>query len=508
MSGSSSTCPVGSRALVLAALLAIGCVPVREARILPRPQDAALGPLDDCAAWDDPRLHAALDKRTHSREHQGNHAELLVNGDVAFTRRFENAHDADVVLVKTFIFSDDEIGRSTAELLMARARAGAFVVVQYDLRGSVMELDDIGEMMETSSVSGLFGEKRIFREMAEAGVMVVPTNALISPDELAVYGAWLDGEKPSGLASRIWQFFDLLDHMDHEKYWITGVRTADGGLELRAILGGMNIASEYAYGGTVAVDAGTGRGGWRDTDVELRGPVVNPIVDRFFDSLEYHLGAPLEAGLRERLNPPQPEVANARVRFVWNQPRARNHRSIEHLYRQLISATPPGQVVRLEAAYFAPGARVGRRLRVALCKDTRLAVITNSKDSVDAPFIVDASHFEFRRLLRIRPSAALFEWENDVAEGLGTLHSKVASFGTCGPVIVGSANLDAQSSEHNSESVVMIRDPQVRTAFDRMFGEDLSPERVDRITRAELERQGLLQRLKQFVVCRLGWYWL
>ncbi len=499
-----------SLGLVGFALLLAGCVPIREARILPGPQDPALGQPDDCDAWDDPGLRGTLDRRTHSAERSGNTSELLVNGDAAFTRRFEDAADADLVLVKTFIFADDEIGRATARLLAERARAGAFVVLQYDLRGSITGLDDVGELLSDASVDGLLGEKRLFRDLRDAGVLVVPTNTVFTREELEDYGAWLDGVEvdPDHAFERLWKLLDLVDHLDHEKYWITGRRTEAGGLDLTAILGGMNIASEYGYGGTREVDDGTGRGGWRDTDIALRGPVVNDIVARYFDVLEYHLDHPLEEGLRERLNPPQPELGTARVRFVWNQPRLGNRRSIERLYQELITATPEDQIIRLEAAYFAPGFRVGHKLRTALRRDRRVAIITNSEESVDAPFVVDASLFEYRRLLRVRPDAALYLWRVNTEDGEGTLHSKVASFGTCGPVIVGSANLDAQSSEHNSESVVLVRDPELRRAFDAMFDADLSPDSVDRVYLREIERQGFWQRLKQRGVYRLGWYWL
>jgi phosphatidylserine/phosphatidylglycerophosphate/cardiolipin synthase-like enzyme len=497
-------------AILWAAMLGTACFPGRQSHHVASPDDAALGSYTDCKAWDDPRLRRALDRKTHSTELPGNMAELLINGNESFTRRFENAYDADVILVKTFIFSGDEMGQETAKILMERARAGAFVVVQYDLRGSITSVADVGELLAGSTLGGMLGEKAIFSEMRQAGVMVVPTNSVHSREELEAYGAWLDGVEvtPDSPGQRIGKVLRLLNHMDHEKYWITGKRTADGGLTLRAILGGMNIASEYAYGGTVAVDQDTGRGGWRDTDIELVGPVVNEIVDRFFDVLEFHLDHSLEDGLRERLNPPQEPAGNARVRFVWNQPRLRNQRTIERLYQLLIAATPKDQIIRLEAAYFAPGYRVGHKLRRALRRDRRLAIITNSAETVDAPFIVDASLFEFRRLLRIRPDAALYLWKINTEEGEIALHSKLASFGTCGPVVIGSANLDAQSTEHNSESVVMVRDPELRQAFDAMFDDDRDLESASRVNPDELARQGLWQRFKQASAYGFGWYWL
>jgi phosphatidylserine/phosphatidylglycerophosphate/cardiolipin synthase-like enzyme len=75
-------------------------------------------------------------------------------------------------------------------------------------------------------------------------------------------------------------------------------------------------------------------------------------------------------------------------------------------------------------------------------------------------------------------------------------------------VIVGSANLDAQSSEHNSESVVVVRDAQLRADFDQMFEADLGEGRVARIDPAELGRVGPIERLKELTIYTLMWYWL
>jgi phosphatidylserine/phosphatidylglycerophosphate/cardiolipin synthase-like enzyme len=97
----------------------------------------------------------------------------------------------------------------------------------------------------------------------------------------------------------------ILPRFDHEKYWITLNPLPDGDRELRVILGGLNIASEYAYGGTPQRDAITGRRGWRDTDIELRGPITNDVVSRYLDLIEIHTSERLLPGERGRLNPTQ-----------------------------------------------------------------------------------------------------------------------------------------------------------------------------------------------------------
>lgn len=491
------------------AACALACASTGSGR-RPSAADYTLPRLDDGATFADPKLTALLDARTHSYERAGNQVALLVNGKEAFARRFENAADADVLLVKTFIITDDEVGRRVAALLSERARAGAYVVLQYDVKGSIGGTGDVQQMLANATADRPVGEKNLIRELREAGVIIVPANSPSRGIEAEEWGQNVDRLRrdPAGAIERSWQTLVLLDHADHEKYWITGHRGADGQLTLAAILGGMNLASEYAYGGTGSVDAGSKRGGWRDTDVEVRGPVVNDVVDRFFDVMDYHLGVAADYAARAPWNPVQPAAGTARCRFVYNQPLVRNARSIEALYRTLIDATPRGSIVRLETAYYSPGRALRKALRAALRRGVRTAVITNSDETNDIKVVAFASRFAFYALLQFEPTVALFERVPRPDLGEGTLHSKVASFGVRGPVIVGSANLDAQSSEHNTESVLLIYDDALRQRFDAMYDQDMASDRATRITREVIYRDSAWERVRQWSLYAVLWYWL
>ena len=467
--------------------------------------DWALGE-DDCAAFDDPALAQRLDRRTGSVERPGNRAELLVDGVSAFQRRRESAKIAEVILVKTFIFSEDTAGRNIARQLAARARDGAVVILQYDLKGSLAPNELVGSVDLSPSMNWL-RDKPMLAELVDAGVLVVPTNVPRRAPPLA--GQLKRGviELDPAAVTPLQRITGLVnfDHFDHEKYWITGRFNDDGELVYEAILGGMNLASEYAFGGSNKVDPDSGRAGWRDTDVALRGPVVNDIVARYLDVLDFNLDAALPEDLRVALNPPQPEAGEARARFVWNQPALGNDRQVERLYQALIQATPAGGTVRLASAYFTPGRRLSRPLERHLAEG-RLAVITNSPESVDVPLVNAASRDRYTHYLTQSSHAALFEWVPQPERGWSTLHSKTASFGTCGPAIVGSANLDGQSSEQNSESVVMIRDPDFRRDVDAMFEADFQASR--RYALADVEATSVGTRILQHFIYTLGWRWL
>jgi cardiolipin synthase len=490
--------------LSLLILSAVGCATRRPPAGPIGPHDAALGSVDDCAVFDDGKLHKHLERRTHSALREGNAAELLVNGVASFERRLASAREADVILIKTFIFSDDVVGRELAALLAERATAGALVVVQYDFVGSMTEGAEIVDAMDRGDELPVMP---LLQPLVDAGGIVIPTNA---PGSRARLRRWLKARSHStevdahfrSLAR--FRFMGGFLHFDHEKYWITGRVQPDGALVYEAIMGGMNIASEYAWGGTERVDPVTGRGGWRDTDVALRGPVVDDIVARFLQvALLNH--PELERDLPPTdLRFPQPTAGDARVRFVWNQPAIGKQRKIERLYRSLIRVTPPDSVIRIESAYFTPGWRIREPLEWSLRRGTRLAVVTNSAESTDIGLVAVASRGAFDLLLEVAPSAALYEWQPQ--PGLGTLHAKVASFGRCGPVIIGSANLDGLSSEHNTESVVLIYDPELRSQFDAMYDADI--EACERVTTEDVDASPWPTRIWRRSILRVGWQWL
>ena len=75
-------------------------------------------------------------------------------------------------------------------------------------------------------------------------------------------------------------------------------------------------------------------------------------------------------------------------------------------------------------------------------------------------------------------------------------------------VVIGSANLDGQSGEHNSEGVLVIDDPTLRAQFDAMYDLDHAADRATRITRATFARDSTWTEARRWAVWQLGWYWL
>lgn len=153
---------------------------------------------------------------------RGNDLELLIDGRMTFERIFEAIQRAEEsICVCFYIVKNDAVGGELKEVLIERARAGVEVCFLFDEIGS-------------HKLPGSY-----LRELGEAGV------------KCQSFGV-----------NRYWWSRLQLNFRNHRKIVI-----CDGEL---AFLGGFNVGDEYL-----------GRdqrfGAWRDTHLQLRGPVVQAV---------------------------------------------------------------------------------------------------------------------------------------------------------------------------------------------------------------------------------------
>ena len=142
------------------------------------------------------------------------------------------------VHVETYIFADDEIGRAFRDLLVARRGAGVEVRVLYDAIGSI---DTPTEFFETLTDAGV--EVREFRPLDPARTPLP------------------------------WK----INNRDHRKIVIVDGRTA--------FTGGINITSAYASSSSASPGPEAGREeAWRDTHVQIDGPVAAQFQALFFET--------------------------------------------------------------------------------------------------------------------------------------------------------------------------------------------------------------------------------
>ncbi len=164
-----------------------------------------------------------------------NHAQLLINGNEAFPAMFAGMEAAqEYIIVQFYIIRDDKLGQQMREILERKAREGVRVYVLFDEIGSY-ELS-----------------RAYRRALAAAGAVVLPFRT------------------SRGLRNRF-----QINFRNHRKIVI-----ADGHV---AYVGGLNIGDEY-----MGLDPIFGP--WRDTMVEVRGPVVQAIQFAFLEDWYWATG--------------------------------------------------------------------------------------------------------------------------------------------------------------------------------------------------------------------------
>ena len=186
--------------------------------------ELAAGPGMDLTAWE-----ARLDEMT-GRPATSGELKFLIDGEEYFTRLVDVLTSArDSVLIRTYIFDNDDFARNIGELLRRRSREGVDVKVLLDGLGTILatRTQHASAPQDYSPPDSV----RLFLE-AESDV-----------DVRQIKNPWLAG--------------------DHVKTTII-----DSNL---AFTGGMNIGREYRYA-------------WHDMMIEMRGPVVGILSREFFDA--------------------------------------------------------------------------------------------------------------------------------------------------------------------------------------------------------------------------------
>lgn len=407
----------------------------------------------------------SLDQMTRSRLIPSNEITLLVNGRHAFAARHALIRQArERIWLQTLLFYNDETGNRLADLLIAKAQEGLDVRVV---------ADDAFAFTRKSS---------IFRKLQNGGVKVLINNPLLAYPLRANYRS-------------------------HQKCLVID--------EEAAIVGGMNIANEYANGEIT-------EWGWRDTDVLVRGPAVYEIAEMFsrnWERLEtdirWEKGAPAPRmpkdkreklpilPRREKLIPgplpryfeEPPSFANVRVRFITTAPLIDKDDNILDLFTSYMKAAR--REVIFETAYFIPTPAL-REAIVAACKrGVKVKILTNSVESNNHPNAGYAGRANYETVMQA--GAEIYEWQ-----GAQTLHSKVSWFDGLA-VTVGAYNVNSRSHALDSEDVLAIEDRRVAALMRKVLERDLA--RARRITPADLEawRNDLSTRLKTDFFSLFSW---
>jgi cardiolipin synthase len=369
---------------------------------------------------------------------RGNAARVLVDGPQSFAAiraAIETARSR--VLVETYIFEDDGLAAEMGQLLVRKASEGVGVALLYDSVGS-------------RGSSGAF-----FDALRAGGVAVCAFNPV---NPLARPGYW------------------GINHRDHRKLFLADDRIG--------ITGGLNISKVYASGSSrrsSTDDRDWREKGWRDTQIELRGPAV-PALARAF---EEHWRS---QGCKDALPPaPKPAPSNAgtkTVQLLFSHPDDENN----PIYGSLLNAIDASQrSVHLTMAYFAPGEDMARALTDAARRGVDVVLILPSRSDFSLMLAAGRSYYDELLGAGVR----IHELQSAM------LHAKTAVIDGVWST-VGSSNMDWRSFSANSEANVVVLGDDFARSLEALFARDLAESRP--ITADEWAQRGLGSRLRE----RLG----
>jgi cardiolipin synthase len=375
----------------------------------------------------------------------GNKLVLLQDGPATYRAMFAAIRAArDHINLETYIFEDDDIGQQFANLLLARQAAGVQVNLIYD------------------SVGCLNTPKEFFDRLRTGGIQVLEFNPI----------------NPMAGNKKEW----LLNNRDHRKMLVVDGRIA--------FIGGINISESYSSSPSTRSSRKKGAKlmGWRDTHLQIEGPVVAEFQKLFMDTWSKQKGPPLA---ERNYFPPLDKQGDDIVRAIGSA--SSDPHSL--IYLTLLSAIDHAeQRVYLTNAYFVPDPQLLKALTDAAKRGVEVKLILPSHTDSWAVFHAGRSHYS--KLLRA--GVKIYERHGAV------MHSKTASIDGVWSTI-GSTNLDWRSFLHNDELNAAILGRDFSRQMDDMFARDLAES--DAIDLDRWEQRSLLLRLKEWAA-RLAEYWL
>jgi len=366
----------------------------------------------------------------------GNKVALLQDGAATYAAMFAAIRNArDHINLESYIIEDDEIGRQFADLLLEQQGRGVQINVIYD------------------SVGGLNTPKAFYKRLTDGGIAVLEFNP-INPLK----------------AKKQW----LVNNRDHRKLLVVDGRTA--------FIGGINISSVYSSGSVVR---GTGKAAgntvaWRDTHVQIEGPVVGELQKLFMGTWEKQHGKPLAP---KEYFPALKAQGNEIVRAIGSTP----DDPYSLIYLTLISAIGNAEKqVYLTNAYFVPDPQLLKSLGDAAARGVDVKLILPSHSDSAVVFHAGRSHYS----TLLKAGVKIYERAGPL------LHSKTAVIDGVWST-VGSTNLDWRSFLDNDEINAVILGRDFAQKMQVMFATDLAGSKA--IDLESWERRPLSLRLKEWM---------
>ena len=374
----------------------------------------------------------------------GNDVRLLQDGPATYGAMFAALRGAkDHIHMETFILDDDEVGQKFAQALIDKQREGVQVSLIHD------------------SVGTIGTPTPFFKRLTDAGIKVLEFNPV---NPLAARKGW------------------QVNQRDHRKLLIVDGHTA--------FLGGINISSVYSGGSFGQSASGTTDTSqpWRDTDLQLKGPVVAELQKLFFAAWEQQKGEPLTG----KNYFPRPDTAGKQVvRAIGSSP----EEPFSLIYATLLSAIGSAETsVSITNAYFVPDPQLLAALSAAAQRGVAVKLILPAQ--TDSWLVFHAGRSYFAPLLRA--GVKIYQRRGVI------LHSKTALIDGVWAT-VGSTNLNWRSFLHNHELNAVVLGAEFGNQVQTMFDKDLAAS--DEITLEQWDRRAINSRAKE-LFARVWEYWL
>jgi len=385
------------------------------------------------------RYSAVIESVSGSPLTSGNKITLLIDGPATYTAMFKAMENArDHINIETFIIEDDETGRRFSDLLVRKQAKGVQVNLIYDSRGSFTT------------------PAPFFQRLRDAGIQVLAFNPV---NPLETRGSW------------------SVAHPDHRKILIVdGNVVFTGGINISAVYSSSPSGQSRRSGGEQDNKAPIP---WRDTDVQIEGPVVAEFQKLFLDTWQTQKGATLSD---RNYFPDLKAEGKALVRAVGSSPGESNRLTFV-LYVSAITFSE--RSLHVTNAYFVPDTETVNALRDAAGRgvDVKLVLPGNT----DASLTLSAGRYYYSDLLK--SGVKLYE-RRDVL-----LHAKTAVIDNVWST-VGSTNMDFWSFSSNDEVNAVILSKEFASEMEKMFAGDLAASHEIRLE--EWEKRPWLNRIREW----------
>ncbi|MFT3821576.1 MAG: phospholipase D-like domain-containing protein [Rubrivivax sp.] len=395
-------------------------------------------------------LRRQLDVLTAGGEvdlYRGNRARLIVDGPATFAAmKAAIAQAQRRMLLESYIVEDQGVAAEIAALLLRKAAQGVRVSLVYDAVGSIGTPADF------------------FKRLQDGGVASCAFNPVNPAKRPGYWG---------------------INHRDHRKLLLVDDEVA--------FTGGINISRVYGSGSfsrrKAPAPADPLEDGWRDTQIEVRGPAVVAMAELFAATWR-------DQGCKGELGPPAPPAAAREpgeriVKLLPSDPRD----PVNRIYTALLGAVEASRrSVQLTMAYFAPGEDFVAALCDAAGRGVDVELVLPGRS--DFALILHAGRSYYARMLDC--GIRLHEMDRAV------MHAKTAVidgvFST-----VGSSNLDWRSLVDNSELNVIVLGEDFGAQMQALFARDRAASVP--VDAARWRERGLRQRALE-LIGRVAERWL